>query len=128
MLPGTAVQYAAAGVLLAVLAFFTEDIVIYWTPTFFGALAWLVLALSIGAVLLMFWLLRVGTATGVSSLYYLVPPVTLIEAYLLFGEQLLPLSLAGFALATIGVALVRRRPVLVDQDSESKNLATDDAT
>ncbi len=128
MLPGTAVQYAAAGVLLAVLAFFTEDIVIYWTPTFFGALAWLVLALSIGAVLLMFWLLRVGTATGVSSLYYLVPPVTLIEAYLLFGEQLLPLSLAGFALATIGVALVRRRPVSVSQDSESKNLATDDAT
>ena len=76
----------------------------------------------------MFWLLRVGTATGVSSLYYLVPPVTLIEAYLLFGEQLLPLSLAGFALATIGVALVRRRPDSAAQDSESKNLAIDDAT
>lgn len=128
MLPGTAVQYAAAGALLAVLAFFTEDIVIDWTPTFFGALAWLVFALSIGAVLLMFWLLRVGTATGVSSLYYLVPPVTLIEAYLLFGEQLLPLSLAGFALATIGVALVRRRSVSADQDAESKNLATKEAT
>jgi drug/metabolite transporter (DMT)-like permease len=52
----------------------------------------------------------------------------LIEAYLLFSEQLLPLSLAGFALATIGVALVRRRPDSAAQDSESKNLATDDAT
>ena len=54
-------------------------------------------------------MLTSGTATGVSSLYYLVPPVTLFEAYLLFGEQLSPLSLGGFALATIGVALVRRR-------------------
>ena len=48
-------------------------------------MAWLIVALSIGAVLIMFWLLRVGTATGVSSLYYLVPPVTLFEAYVLFG-------------------------------------------
>ena len=109
LLPGTAVQYAAAAILLAVLALLTEDIVIDWTPEFIGALTWLVLALSIGAVLLMFWLLRIGTATGVSSLYYLVPPVTLFEAYLLFGEQLSPLSLGGFALATSGVALVRRR-------------------
>ncbi|MDA3022515.1 MAG: DMT family transporter [Actinomycetota bacterium] len=109
LLPGTAVQYAAAAILLAVLALLTEDIIINWTPTFIGALTWLVLALSIGAVLLMFWLLRIGTATGVSSLYYLVPPVTLFEAYLLFGEQLSALSLGGFALATVGVALVRRR-------------------
>ena len=43
-------------------------------------------------------------------------------------EQLLPLSLAGFALATIGVALVRRRSVSADQDAESKNLETKEAT
>jgi drug/metabolite transporter (DMT)-like permease len=109
MLPGTAVQYFAAAIVLAVLALTTEDISIDWTPTFIGAMAWLVIALSIGAVLLMFWLLRVGTATGVSSLYYLVPPVTLIEAYVLFGERLPLLALAGFAVATVGVALVRQR-------------------
>lgn len=127
LLPGTAIQYAAAAIALTALALLTEDIVIDWTPAFIGALAWLIIALSIGAVLLMFWLLRVGTATGVSSLYYLVPPVTLIEAYLLFGEQLSLLALAGFALATFGVALVRRRTVAPDQESESKNITIDDA-
>ena len=109
MLPGTAVQYAASAVVLALLAVTTEDVSIIWTPAFFGALAWLVFALSVGAVLLMFWLLRIGTATGVSSLYFLVPPVTLFEAYLLFGERLSALTLAGFGVATIGVALVRQR-------------------
>ncbi len=114
MLPGTSVQYVAAALVLGGLALATEDIAIDWTPAFIGAMTWLIVALSIGAVLIMFWLLRVGTATGVSSLYYLVPPVTLFEAYVLFGERLSPLSLAGFGLATVGVALVRQRRASAD--------------
>jgi drug/metabolite transporter (DMT)-like permease len=46
----------------------------------------------------------------VSSLYYLVPPATAVEAYLLFGEDLAPVALAGIALTAVGVALVLRRP------------------
>ena len=84
---GTAVQYAAATALLLVAAVATEDVSIDWTPHFVGALVWLVLVLSIGAVLLLLLLLRRGTAAGVSSLYYLVPPATAVEAYLLFGER-----------------------------------------
>jgi drug/metabolite transporter (DMT)-like permease len=84
-----------------------------WTPHFIGALVWLILVLSIGAVLLLLVLLRRGTAAGVSSLYYLVPPATAVEAYLLFGERLSTLSLIGIAVTAVGVALVvspRRRP------------------
>ncbi|MFZ4486737.1 MAG: DMT family transporter [Candidatus Nanopelagicales bacterium] len=125
MLPGTAVQYAAAAVVLGALALVTEDIAIDWTPAFVGAMAWLIIALSIGAVLIMFWLLRVGTATGVSSLYYLVPPVTLFEAYLLFGERLPPLALAGFGLATIGVALVRQKSPAGNASPADATTATD---
>jgi drug/metabolite transporter (DMT)-like permease len=61
-------------------------------------------------VLLLFVLLRRGSASGVSSLFYLVPPATAIEAYLLFGEELPLLSLAGVVVATVGVALVLRPP------------------
>lgn len=125
MLPGTAVQYTAAAVVLGALALATEDTTIDWTPAFIGAMAWLIVALSIGAVLIMFWLLRVGTATGVSSLYYLVPPVTLFEAYLLFGERLSPLALAGFGLATIGVALVRQKTSARNATSDDEAIATD---
>lgn len=103
---GTAVQYAAAAVVLAALALGTEDLRLDWTPQLVAALAWLVLVLSLGAVLLLLLLLRRGTASGVSSLLYLVPPAVALEAYLMFGERLAPLSLVGVVVAALGVALV----------------------
>jgi drug/metabolite transporter (DMT)-like permease len=110
LLSGTAVQYAAAAVVLLALAGATETMTIEWTAEFVVALAWLVLALSLGAVLLLLLLLRRGSASGVSSLLYLVPPATAVEAYLLFGEELPLLSLVGVVVTTVGVALVLRPP------------------
>ncbi|MDP9459776.1 MAG: DMT family transporter [Actinomycetota bacterium] len=103
---GTAVQYAAAAVPLLLLAVGTERMTIRWTGNFVLALVWLVLVLSIGAVLLLLLLLRRGTASSVSSLLYLVPPATAVEAYLLFGERLSALSLVGIGVTAAGVALV----------------------
>ena len=108
LLAGTAVQYAAAALALLVVAAATEDMTIRWTGEFVAALAWLVLALSLGAILLLLLMLRRGSAASVSSLFYLVPPATALEAYLLFGERLPPVSLAGVVLAAAGVALVLR--------------------
>jgi len=111
---GTAVQYAAATAALIAVAAATEPLSIHWTGHFVGALVWLVLVLSLGAVLLLLLLLRRGTAAGVSSLYYLVPPATAVEAYFLFGERVSALSLAGIGVTAVGVALVvvspRRAP------------------
>ncbi len=87
---GTAVQYAAASAVLLTAAATTETMSITWTGDFVLALVWLVLALSLGAVLLLLLLLRRGTAAGVSSLMYLVPPAVAVEAFLLFGERLSP--------------------------------------
>lgn len=110
LLSGTAVQYAAAAVVLGALAVGTEELQVQWTGEFIAALAWLVLVLSLGAVLLLLLLLRRGSAASVSSLFYLVPPATAIEAYLLFGETLSPLSLLGIVVTTLGVALVLAGP------------------
>jgi drug/metabolite transporter (DMT)-like permease len=110
LLSGTAVQYAASALVLFAVAGATESMTIDWTPEFVVALVWLVLPLSLGAVLLLLLLLRRGSASGVSSLLYLVPPATAVEAYLLFGEELPLLSLAGVVVTTIGVALVLRPP------------------
>jgi drug/metabolite transporter (DMT)-like permease len=110
LLSGTVVQYAAAALALVALAGLTEDMTIEWTPEFVLALVWLVVPLSIGAVLLLLTLLRRGSASSVSSLLFLVPPATALEAHLLFGEDLPPLSLAGVVVTTVGVALVLRPP------------------
>lgn len=103
---GTAVQYAAASLLLLAAASATESFRIMWTSEFVAALVWLVLVLSLGAVLLLFVLLRRGSASSVSSLLYLVPPATAIEAFLLFGERLSLPALTGVTVAALGVALV----------------------
>ncbi|WP_222266222.1 DMT family transporter [Modestobacter marinus] len=110
LVSGTAVQYAAAALALLALAGIGETMTIRWTADFVLALVWLVLPLSLGAVLLLMLLLRRGSASGVSSLLYLVPPATAVEAYFLFGEELPLLSLLGVVVTTIGVALVLRPP------------------
>ncbi len=102
-------QYAAASAVLLAVGAVTETMTIRWTGDFVLALVWLVLALSLGAVLLLLFLLRSGTAAGVSSLLYLVPPAVAVEAYLLYGERLTGLSLVGVGVTALGVALVSPR-------------------
>jgi len=105
-LAGTSIQYAATALVLLVLALLFEEPNITWSPEFIGALTWLVLALSFGAILLLFFLLAQGSAASVSSLYYLVPAVTAIIAYFLFDEHISTLSLIGTAITVVGVWLV----------------------
>jgi drug/metabolite transporter (DMT)-like permease len=105
---GNLIQYAAAAVWFAAFAFAFETRVIHWTGELIFALVWLVLVLSIAAVALMYWLIRRSAATGFASLFYLVPAVTALLAYLLFGEKLDAISILGMGLAAIGVVLANR--------------------
>jgi drug/metabolite transporter (DMT)-like permease len=105
-LAGTSIQYAATAVVLLSLALIFEQPKIQWTVEFIGALTWLVLALSFGAILLLFFLLSHGSAASVSSLYYLVPAATAIEAYFFFDEHISPVSLLGTLITVVGVWLV----------------------
>ncbi len=107
---GGAIQYATAALFTAALAFSLETNRIEWTADFLFAMTWLVLVLSIGAVSLLMLLIRWGEASRVSSLFYLVPPVTAVFAYIFFGDRLGPQALLGMALAVIGVALATRTP------------------
>ena len=73
------------------------------------AMAWLVLVLSIGAIALLMVMIRDGEVSKVASLFYLVPAVTALIAWALFGEELTPVQIGGMALATFGVALATQR-------------------
>jgi drug/metabolite transporter (DMT)-like permease len=105
---GAVVQYAAAAVAVAVVALLTEQGRVLWTGDFIFAMTWLVLVLSVGAVGLLNLLIRRGAAARVASLFYLVPPMAALEAYLIFGETLGPAALVGMGLAAIGVAMANR--------------------
>jgi drug/metabolite transporter (DMT)-like permease len=81
-----------------------------WNGELAGAMAWSVLALTLGGSSLLYLLIHRGAATAVSSLMYLVPPCTAVMAWLLFGEAITVLTVAGIALAALGVSLVVRQP------------------
>jgi drug/metabolite transporter (DMT)-like permease len=105
---GNTVQYIWAGVLFWLGAFAFETRMIHWNGELVFALAWLVFVLLISAVALMYWLIRRSAATSFASLFYLVPGVTALMAYLLFGERLDHLSIAGMVVCACGVVLASR--------------------
>ena len=109
LLAVTVHQYLPTVALFGIVALLFETREIDWSVPFVAALLWLALALSLGAILLLTWLIKHGEAAKVSSLFYLVPPVTAIEAWLLFGEPLGWIKVAGIALVALGVWLVMRR-------------------
>jgi len=106
---GGVVQFAAAGVLVTILAFAFESRRVAWTPQFMFALGWMVLVMSLGAITLLYLLIRRGEAYRVSTLFYLVPATTAVIAYFVFGERLNPTALVGMALVAVGAALVNAR-------------------
>lgn len=105
---GNCVQFFAAALLFAVGAFLFETRVIHWTGEFILGLIWLVLALSIGSIGLLYWLIRHSAATRVASLFYLVPGTTALMAYLLFDERLDLISIAGMVVCAAAVLLVNK--------------------
>lgn len=104
---GAVIQFAVCAVAYVPIAFLVERESIRWTPAFAFALSWSVLVLSVGAISLLFLLLRRGAATNVAALFYLVPPVTALMSWTLFGESLDAWAVAGMVLIAAGVALAR---------------------
>ena len=106
---GAVIQFAACALVYAPLAWLLDVRPVQWVPAFLFALGWSVVVLSVGAISLLYWLLRHGAASGVARLFYLVPMVTAVESWLLFGETLDALAIAGMVMIAAGVMLARPR-------------------
>jgi drug/metabolite transporter (DMT)-like permease len=105
---GSVVQFVAAALLLLPFAMF-ESRAVQWSGELMFALGWSVIVMSLGAISLLYLLIRRGAAIHVSSLFYLTPPTTAIMAYFIFGETLTVAALLGLLIAVSGVAMVVRR-------------------
>ena len=106
LISGSFFQYLATAGWMGLLAFLYEEQTIIWHPQLIAALAWLVFGLSVTAILLLMYMIREGEAAKVASYFYLVPPVTAIEAWWLFGESLNSIAIAGMVVAVLGVYMV----------------------
>lgn len=103
---GTTYQFFIAGFVLLLISIARGRTRFELTHTSFWTMTWAVLVTSIAAILLLLWLLNNGSAAKVSSLLYLVPPMAVLQGFVLFNETVGPVGIFGIVLSAFGVALV----------------------
>jgi len=84
-----------------------ENLSTEWATEFMYTMIWLILAVSLGAYALMWRLIERINATRVASLFYLGPPVTMLMAWLAFGDKLIPTDIGGLIVVFTGVILTQ---------------------
>jgi drug/metabolite transporter (DMT)-like permease len=102
------VQYAVGAACTLPLALASETMNVTWNFEFLAALSYLVIANSIISMTLLLAMIRAGEVSRVSSLFYLVPPLSAVIAWPLLGEALPAVAWLGMVLAAVGVALASR--------------------
>jgi drug/metabolite transporter (DMT)-like permease len=105
LITGSSYQYGATLIFFTFLSFTTEIGIVDWNITFVATLAWLILVLSVIAVLLLLYMIRHGEATRVASYFYLVPPFTAFQGWLFFDEQWSWMTIAGAALVIAALTI-----------------------
>ncbi|ADB30049.1 protein of unknown function DUF6 transmembrane [Kribbella flavida DSM 17836] len=108
LLDALCLQSVVSGVLFIVVATATQQMTVPGELGFYGAAVWLVVFSTAGGWGLYLVNLRLSGATRVSSMLYLVPPTTMVLAYLMFGETIGPIALAGMLVCAVAVLLIRR--------------------
>lgn len=102
------VQYVAGLLLCAVFVPF-QPFRFEQSASFYLPVLWMGLVVSLLATLLLYRLIARGNLVNVTSLFYLVPAVTAVMDYLIFGNRLALLSVLGMGLIVVGLGVVFRR-------------------
>jgi drug/metabolite transporter (DMT)-like permease len=110
LLPAIMWQYMGASIAVLILAALTENFAFDGTVQAWVGLAWAVVVLSVGAILILMYLIREGAVAKVSTLMFLVPGVTAVITYFMFGELLTLMQIIGMAVTAAAVIIVNRRP------------------
>ena len=106
---GGAWQYVGASLAVLIPALLLEDLRFDGSVQAWFALGWSVIVLSLGAITLLMLMIRLGDVGRVSSLIFLVPGVSALMAYVLFGETLSLVQIAGMAVCATAVLIVTRK-------------------
>ena len=109
MRTGNAWQFTGAAMVTGAVALATESYQITWNGPVIFAMVWLIFVLSIGAISMLYIMIRHGEISRVTTLFYLVPGVTAVIAWLMFDEQLLPVQTAGMVVCAAAVMLATRK-------------------
>lgn len=104
-----AIQYTGSAIVLTILATTMDHFNVHWTASFAIALAWMVLVVSVGATMLLYFMIHKGALTNVTSVFYGVPPTTALLDFLIFGHAMHALTILGMGLIVLGLISINRR-------------------
>ena len=102
-------QSLSASIFLFILSFFLESPFINFTPNFLLAMGWQIIAVSYGAFTILMFLIKTGSASKTSALFFLVPPVAAVMAWLFAKETLTIFDAIGLTVASLGVYVATRK-------------------
>ncbi|MCF8304015.1 MAG: DMT family transporter [Bacteroidales bacterium] len=102
-------QSLATTLVLAIPAVFAENLAAEWTTEFIYTMLWLVIGVSLGAYALMWFLIERMDATRVASLFYLGPPVTMLMAWIAFGDIPAIMDIIGLTVVFAGVMITQMK-------------------
>ncbi|MDC1060150.1 DMT family transporter [Alphaproteobacteria bacterium] len=102
-------QALAAAIFLLLASFIFEVSYINFTTSFVFSMGWQIIMVSFGAFTILMYLIKIGSASKTSNLFFLVPPTTAVMAWLVLGEELYRNDLIGLMIASIGVFIATRK-------------------
>ena len=102
-------QALAATIFLLIVTFFSESPLITFDNRFIISMGWQIIMVSFGAYAILMYLIKTGTASKTSNLFFLVPPCTAIMSFFVLGEELFLIDLIGLLICAFGVFIATRK-------------------
>ena len=102
-------QAIAAALFLILISYLFEIPFINFDNKFILSMGWQIIMVSFGAYAILMYLIKTGTASKTSNLFFLIPPTTAVMAYFILGEDLLLIDILGLVVCTFGVYIATRK-------------------
>ena len=102
-------QAFSAFIFLIIVTYLFESPFINFTRDFIFSMSWQIIFVSFGAFTILQYLINTGTASRTATLFFLVPPVSVVMAWLFLKEQMNIIDIMGLVIATLGVYIATRK-------------------
>ena len=102
-------QAFSAFIFLIIVTYLFESPFINFSRDFILSMSWQVIFVSFGAFTILQYLINTGTASRTATLFFLVPPVSVVMAWIFLNEQMFIIDILGLVIATIGVYIATRK-------------------
>ena len=92
-----------------ILVYLFENPFINFTTSFIIGMTHQILLVSFGAFTILMFLIKAGSVSKTTTLFFLVPPTSAVMAYIFINESLTAVDLIGLFIATLGVYIATRK-------------------